>query len=122
MKRSRLLQIGAPGSKRRNFCQTVYMTGASAIGVPGWPELAAWTASMQSVRIVSIASLSMGSLSRAGKSVLAVWVMGPPSSVSDPALGRTQQLRMSETLSPQILRGKLGKGEALRRDESADKP
>src|SRR5829696_3076479 len=76
MKRSRLLQIGAPGSKRRNFCQTVYMTGASAIGVPGWPELAAWTASMQSVRMVSIASLSMGSLSRAGKSALAVWVMG----------------------------------------------
>ncbi len=28
------------------------MIGASAIGVPGWPELAAWTASMDKVRIV----------------------------------------------------------------------
>ena len=30
---------------------------------------------MHSVRMVSIASFSMGSLSRAGNSVLAVWVM-----------------------------------------------
>ncbi len=28
------------------------MTGASAIGVPGWPEFAFWTASIESVRIV----------------------------------------------------------------------
>jgi len=28
-----------------------YATGASAIGVPGWPESAAWTASIASVRI-----------------------------------------------------------------------
>ena len=28
------------------------MIGASAIGVPGWPEFACWTASMERVRIV----------------------------------------------------------------------
>jgi hypothetical protein len=34
-------------------------SGASAIGVPGWPELAACTASMDSVRIVLMARRSM---------------------------------------------------------------
>ena len=33
-------------------------SGASAIGVPGWPELAFWTPSIASVRIVSMQSLS----------------------------------------------------------------
>ena len=32
--------------------ESVYATGAIPIGVPGCPEFAAWTASMQSVRIV----------------------------------------------------------------------
>ena len=36
--------------------QSVYTSGASAIGVPGWPELAAWTASIDSVRMVLMAS------------------------------------------------------------------
>ena len=35
-----------------------YATGASAIGVPGWPELAFCTPSIASVRIVSTHSLS----------------------------------------------------------------
>src|SRR3954451_25271878 len=37
--------------------------GASAIGVPGWPEFAFWTASIDSVRIVSMLSLSRACLS-----------------------------------------------------------
>src|ERR1041384_3926781 len=57
-KRSRLGQMGSAGSKRRNFCQSVYATGASAIGVPGWPELACCTASMASVRMVLMQSWS----------------------------------------------------------------
>src|SRR5579871_2388213 len=52
MKRSRLGQIGSWGSKRRKCCHRQYATGARAIGVPGCPELAAWTASIDNVRIV----------------------------------------------------------------------
>ncbi|HEX3710557.1 MAG TPA: hypothetical protein VHV56_11795 [Pseudolabrys sp.] len=35
------------------------MTGARAIGVPGWPELACCTASIDKVRIVSMQSSSI---------------------------------------------------------------
>ena len=51
-KRSRLGQTGSAGSYRRKSCQRVYATGAIATGVPGWPELAFWTASIDSVRMV----------------------------------------------------------------------
>src|SRR5580704_19022059 len=44
--------MGSSGSKRRNSCQRTYITGAIAIGVPGWPELACCTASMHRVRMV----------------------------------------------------------------------
>src|SRR5581483_4536211 len=57
--RSRFGQIGSVGSKRRNCCHKLYTTGASAIGVPGCPELACWTASMASVRMVLIESCSI---------------------------------------------------------------
>src|ERR1700685_1066057 len=40
--RSRLGQIGSSGSNLKNSCHSVYTTGASAIGVPGCPELAFW--------------------------------------------------------------------------------
>ncbi len=33
-----------------------YAAGAIAIGIPGWPLLACWTASMASVRIVLMQS------------------------------------------------------------------
>src|SRR5436189_6458302 len=59
-KRSRLGQIGSCGSKRRNCCHSVYATGASAIGVPGCPEFAACTASMDKVRMVLIVNSSIG--------------------------------------------------------------
>src|SRR5436190_12643425 len=62
-KRSRLGQIGSSGSKRRKRCHRQYTTGASAIGVPGWPELAACTASIDSVRMVLMASFSIGVVS-----------------------------------------------------------
>src|SRR4051812_17552581 len=60
-KRSRLGQIGSCGSKRRKCCHRQYATGARAIGVPGWPELAACTASIDSVRMVltQVASRSL---------------------------------------------------------------
>src|ERR1044071_1670929 len=51
-KRSRFGQRGFPGLKRRNRDHRVWTTGARAIGVPGWPELATWTASMARVRMV----------------------------------------------------------------------
>ena len=35
---------------------SAYATGASPIGAPGWPEFAFWTASIDSVRIVSMQS------------------------------------------------------------------
>src|SRR5215467_7823300 len=51
-KRSRFGQTGSAGSKRRNRCQRQYATGAKAMGVPGCPELAACTPSIESVRMV----------------------------------------------------------------------
>lgn len=39
-------------------------TGASAVGVPGWPDSASRTASMESVRIVAIVSSSMLAVTR----------------------------------------------------------
>src|SRR5258708_29378638 len=50
--------MGADGSNRRKRCHSVYATGAIAIGVPGWPELAFWIASIDSVRIVLMQSWS----------------------------------------------------------------
>src|SRR5215469_1004965 len=58
-KRSRFGHTGSCGSKRRNFCQRLYATGAIAIGVPGCPEFAVCTASMDSVRIVLMQVRSM---------------------------------------------------------------
>ncbi len=53
-KRSRLNHSGFPGLYRRNRVHSTYASGASAIGVPGCPEFAFCTASIASVRIVSI--------------------------------------------------------------------
>ena len=52
------------GSWRRKRVQSAYAIGAAPIGAPGWPEFAFWTASIESVRIVSIARRSSG---RAGE-------------------------------------------------------
>src|SRR5215469_16017987 len=71
MKRSRLGQIGSWGSKRRKCCHRQYATGARAIGVPGCPELAAWTASIDNVRIVL-----MHVASRAAQSCMIVLRIG----------------------------------------------
>src|SRR6516165_1855794 len=51
-KRSRFGHMGSDGSKFMTRFQMVYTSGARAIGVPGWPDLAAWTASMDNVRMV----------------------------------------------------------------------
>src|SRR5271170_4763409 len=58
-KRSRLCQTGSCGSKRRNCCHSVYATGAIAMGVPGCPEFAACTPSMDKVRMVLMLVRSM---------------------------------------------------------------
>src|SRR5215471_20437461 len=55
-KRSRLGQMGSCGSKRRTRFQIVYTSGASAIGVPGCPDFACCTASIERVRMVLIAN------------------------------------------------------------------
>src|SRR5580704_1451469 len=55
-KRSRLGQMGSCGSKRITRFHRVYTRGASAIGVPGCPDLACWTASIERVRIVLMAN------------------------------------------------------------------
>src|ERR1044071_2783861 len=51
--------MGSCGSKRITRFQIVYTSGASAIGVPGCPDLACWTASIERVRIVLIANCIM---------------------------------------------------------------
>src|SRR5215469_7840333 len=58
MNRSRFGQIGSSGSNCMTRFQMVYTNGARAIGVPGWPELACCTASIERVRIVLIQSWS----------------------------------------------------------------
>src|SRR5215471_5256826 len=55
-KRSRLGQIGSLGSNRNTRFQIVYTKGARAIGVPGCPDLACCTASIESVRMVLMQS------------------------------------------------------------------
>src|SRR5215217_4591032 len=64
-KRSRSGQSASAASYRRMRVKSTCASGASAIGVPGWPELAFWTASIDSVRIVL-----MHSSSRAARSVV----------------------------------------------------
>src|SRR4029077_13679367 len=61
-KRSRLGQMGSSGSKRITRFQIAKISGASAMGVPGCPDFACWTASIERVRIVLIASWSRSSL------------------------------------------------------------
>src|SRR3954453_24067146 len=57
-KRSRSHQSAFCGLCRITRVYRTYAIGASAIGVPGWPEFAFWTASMERVRIVSMHSRS----------------------------------------------------------------
>ncbi len=68
-KRSRFGQIGSFGSKRITRFHSVYTSGASAIGVPGWPELAACTASIDSVRIVLMQRVSISCVAATSASV-----------------------------------------------------
>ena len=46
------------GLKRKNRSQRVCMTGAIAMGVPGCPEFAFWTPSIDNVRMVFMHSPS----------------------------------------------------------------
>src|SRR6187397_711023 len=57
-KRSRSGQSGCVGAWRRNLVHRTYAIGAAPIGAPGCPEFAFWTASIESVRMVSMASWS----------------------------------------------------------------
>jgi hypothetical protein len=54
-KRSRSGQLGAAGSTTRWRCHRAYAMGAAPIGRPGWPLLARWIASIDSVRMVLMA-------------------------------------------------------------------
>src|ERR1700740_1439429 len=76
-KRSRLGHTGSAGSKRRNCCHKQYATGASAIGVPGCPELAACTASMERVRIVLMLVRSMLSITGEMGDAIAALIESP---------------------------------------------
>jgi hypothetical protein len=57
--------------------QRTYAAGASAMGVPGCPESAFWTASIESVRTVSMQSRSRSSAG-AGEFFLDTELTGPP--------------------------------------------
>jgi hypothetical protein len=65
MNRSRFGQIQSEGSKRKNCCHSVYATGASAMGVPGWPEPAACTASIHSADRYDGLVVEIGAVSNA---------------------------------------------------------
>src|SRR6266498_3952187 len=57
-KRSRLRQVGSVGACRRKRVHRAKAIGAAPIGAPGWPDLAFWTPSIDSVRMVSMGSRS----------------------------------------------------------------
>jgi hypothetical protein len=50
--RSRPIQRGSDGSKRRWRVQRTNARSAAPIGIPGWPLFACWTASAASMRMV----------------------------------------------------------------------
>src|SRR6266481_556452 len=93
-KRSRFGQIGSTGSKRRTRFQSVYTSGASAIGVPGCPDFACCTASIERVRIVLIDSWSSCSFVIASPSFVQRRHLAeaPEVSLGPAALGRQERL------------------------------
>src|SRR5215469_2116931 len=76
-KRSRLGHTGSWGSNRRKFCQRQYATGAIAIGVPGCPELAACTPSIERVRIVLMLVVAMSCCNREIEGAVATLIRNP---------------------------------------------
>src|SRR5579872_2241279 len=77
-KRSRLGQSGCAASYRKCLVKSRYASGASAIGVPGCPEFACCTASMDSVRTVLMHNSSRSDPPVALRAALvAVSVMSP---------------------------------------------
>src|ERR1700691_1682110 len=96
-KRSRFGQTGSCGSKRRKCCHSVYATGAIAMGVPGCPESAAWTASMARVRMVLILMRSIDS--NDGETGEEVLIQGPFMAVTMlSALGTARDPLIPESL------------------------
>src|SRR5437773_12287757 len=93
-KRSRFGQIGSTGSKRMTRFQSVYTSGASAIGVPGCPDFACCTSSIDRVRIVLIDSWSSCSLVIVSPSFLQRGDLAeaPEVSLRPAAIGRQERL------------------------------
>src|SRR5262249_54532501 len=93
-KRSRFGQIGSSGSKCMTRFQSVYTSGASAIGVPGCPDFACCTASIDRVRIVLIDSWSSSSLVIVSPSFLQRRDLAeaPEVSLRPAAVGRQERL------------------------------
>src|SRR5208337_2066319 len=60
-KRSRSGHLGLVGLCRRWRVHKTYAIGAAPNGIPGCPEFAFWTASIDSVRMVLMQSSSIGS-------------------------------------------------------------
>src|SRR5437763_9583299 len=110
-KRSRFGQIGSTGSKRRTRFQSVYTSGASAIGVPGCPDFACCTASIERVRIVLIDSWSSCSFVIASPSFVQRRHLAeaPEVSLGPAALGR--QERLDEVPGHRRADGSAGHGE-----------
>ena len=68
--------------------------GGQAIGVPGWPEFACCTASMDSVRMVFTQRRSRASTSMAGSLSCVTLLPGrKPTSKFPPRLGHTDSIR-----------------------------
>src|SRR5512143_4227152 len=61
---SRPLQSGFAGLYRRYFVHSRYDSGASPIGVPGCPDFAFWTASIDRNRMALIARISSALFSK----------------------------------------------------------
>ncbi len=51
-RRPALFRPGRDKGFFKNRVQRVYAIAAAPMGIPGWPEFAAWTASTVSIRIV----------------------------------------------------------------------
>src|SRR5262249_14172001 len=92
-------------SKRMTRFQSVYTSGASAIGVPGCPDFACCTASIDKVRIVLIESWSSSAFVIVSSSFLQRRHLAEPPEMSLRPAALGSEERLDEACGPARARG-----------------
>src|SRR5512137_763986 len=101
MKRSRSIQRGSAGWKRRWRLQSTKAMSAAPMGMPGWPLFAFWTASAARKRMVSTAFSASSALGMVGKGVLRGGETGPARSRTGAGRSRAAGASQEEDEDPQ---------------------